>query len=208
MGFHNREAGKFVTVFGGKFSEKAEANTPGAVARTNKLGKVVYEKYHDSFTGKLQSIKVKDGEYGKQWVFGFKDSQDTYLLQLPYSNSYAKNILKMLPNADLTKEMRLTPQVKMVDGKNRSSLFINQGDSALKHAYTRENPNGLPPMEEITVKGTKVWDDTKQMEFLEKMAMETIVPKLEWSDSIVQQNEPAKAIEYPADEINPEDVPF
>ena len=208
MGFHNREAGKFVTIFGGKFSEKADANTPGAVARTNKLGKIVHEIYHDSFTGKLQSIKVKDGEYGKQWVFGFKDSKDTYLLQLPYSNSYAKNILKMLPNADISKEMRLTPQVKLVDGQNRSSLFINQGEASLKHAYTRENPNGMPPMEELTVKGSKVWDDTKQMEFLEKMVMEDIVPRLEWSDSILE-NEPAKDVAAaPTDESNPEDVPF
>jgi hypothetical protein len=44
------------------------------------LKKTVYEKYHDSLTGKLVSLRVKDGEYGKQWVFGFQDTKDVYLL--------------------------------------------------------------------------------------------------------------------------------
>lgn len=178
MGLEKREVGNFITIYDGKFSQRVEKGEEGAVERVNKLGKVVYERYHDSLTGKLISLRVKDGEYGKQWVFGFQDAKDVYLLQLPYSNSYSKNILKMLPNADLTKEMRITPQVKMIDGKNKTSIFINQDKVALKHAYTKDNQNGLPPMVQITVKGSQVWDDTDQMVFLENMALTTIVPKL------------------------------
>jgi hypothetical protein len=33
-------------------------------------------------------------------------------------------------------------------------------------------------MEQIKVKGSLVWDDTKQMEWLENLVMTTIVPKL------------------------------
>lgn len=179
MGLEQKSEGKFITILGGKFCQRVEEGTPGAIARVNKLGKTVYEKFYDSFTGKLVSIKVQDGTYGKTWNFGFKDKEDVYTLQLSYSNSFATQLLKMLPNVDLTKEMKISPSVKEVDGKNRSSLFINQDGVALKHAYTRENPNGMPDMEQVVVKGEKIWDDTKRIDFLYNMVVTTIIPKLD-----------------------------
>jgi phosphoribosylamine-glycine ligase len=65
---------------------------------------------------------------------------------------------------------------KEVDGKNKSSLFINQNGASIKHAFTRENPNGMPDMEQVTVKGQQVWDDTKRIEFLYNMVATTIIP--------------------------------
>ena len=179
MGLDNRAEGKFITILGGKFCQKVPEGTQGAVTRTNKLGKTVTEKFYDSFTGKLVGIKTQDGTYGKSWLFSFQDSGDVYHLQLSYSNSFATAFLKMLPNVDLTKEMKVQPSVKEVDGKNKSSLFINQNGQSVKHAYTKDAPNGLPPMVQVTVKGEKIWDDTDRIEFLYQMVMDTIVPKLE-----------------------------
>lgn len=229
MGLEHRETGNFITIYAGKFSQRIRkpdnVSSPeeiqkwlkenNAVSRVNKLGKTVYEKYYESFTGKLVSLKITDGEYGKQWVFGFQDKKDIYLLQLPFSNSYSKNILKMLPNADLSKEMKLSPQVKDVDGKSKSSIFINQDGQALKHAFTKDNPNGLPPMTQVTVKGSLVWDDTDQMVFLAKMANDTIVPKLtgkagETAGSVVPQDDFDKEVDEinQAGAVNTEDEPF
>jgi plasmid maintenance system killer protein len=214
MGLENREAGNFITIYDGKFSQRVEKGEEGAVERVNKLKKTVYEKYHDSLTGKLVSIKVKDGEYGKQWVFGFQDTKDVYLLQLPFSNSFSKNILKMLPNADLTKEMRLTPSSKVeADGTKKYSIFINQDGQALKHAYTKDNPNGLPPMTQVTVKGSLVWDDTDQMIWLEKMVNDTIVPKLGGAVAPTATAPVDSLDKFVGDlnagvDINPEDIPF
>ena len=138
----------------------------------------MHEKFYDSFTGKLVDIKTQEGTYGKTWNFMFKDKEDIYTLQLSYSNSFSTAILKMLPNIDLTKEMKVSPSVKEVDGKNKSSLFINQDGKALKHAFTRDNPNGMPDMEQVTVNGSQVWDDTKRLVFLQNMVDTTILPKL------------------------------
>lgn len=179
MGLENRESGNYITILGGRFCQKVDENTAGAVERVNKLGKVVYEKFYTSFTGKLVDIKTKEGDYGKSWIFSFQDGKEVYHLQLSYSNSFATQFLKMLPNADLTKPMKVSPSTKEVDGKNKSSLFIQQDGVALKHAYTRENPNGLPDMEEITIKGQKTWDDTKRLQYLEDMVNIEILPKLE-----------------------------
>jgi len=220
MGLEQRAEGNYITILGGKFCQRVPEGTEGAITRVNKIGKTVHEKFYDSFTGKLESIKVKDGEYGKTWNFGFRDSGELYILQLSYSNSFSTAFLKQLPNIDLTQEMKVSPSVKEVDGKNRSSLFVNQNGVALKHAYTRENPNGMPDMEQITVKGELVWDDTKRMVFLQDMVDTQIIPKL---NSIVAEagieNDPVAVSENPSglqepvevvatDEINPDDIPF
>lgn len=178
MGLEQREGGSFITILGGKFCQRVSADTAGAIQRTNKLGKTVHEKFYDSFTGKLINIRTQDGAYGKSWVFDFQDKGEVYHLQLSYSNSFATAFLKMLPNVDLTKEMKVSPLTKEVDGKNKSSLFINQDGVVLKHAFTRANPNGMPDMEEVTVRGVKTWDDTKRLAFLYEMVQTQILPKL------------------------------
>lgn len=204
MGLDNRTEGNFITILGGKFCQRVPESTAGAVQRTNKLGNIVHEKFYDSFTGKLVTIKVQDGTYGKTWNFGFKDKEEVYTIQLSYSNSFATQFLKMLPNADLTKEMKLSPSVKEVDGKNKSSLFVNQGGVALKHAYTKDAPNGMPDMEQVTVKGEKVWDDTKRIAFLHDMVITTIVPKLEGVPQREMNGTPVQpTAETPTDEEPP-----
>ena len=179
MGLEERQAGNYITILAGKFCQRVPEETEGATTRVNKIGNTVHEKYYDSFTGKLIDIRTQDGTYGKTWNFVFQDKEEPYTLQLSYSNSFSSAFLKMLPNIDLTKEMRLSPSVKEVDGKNKSALFINQDGKALKHAYTRENPNGMPDMEQKTVNGQTVWDDTKRLEFLQNMVETTIIPKLQ-----------------------------
>lgn len=178
MGFENREGGKYVTILGGKFCVRVQAGTPGAKERVNKMGKTVHEIFHDSFTGKLVNIRTRDSAYGKNWEFDFRDSADVYTLQLSYSNSYATNLLKILPMADLSKEMKLQPSEKIEGDKKKSSLFVSQDGVTLKHAYTKDKPNGLPPMEQVTVKGQLVWDDTKRLAFLHEMVERDILPKL------------------------------
>jgi len=219
MGLEQRAEGNYITILGGKFCQRVPEGTEGAITRVNKIGNTVHEKFYDSFTGKLESIKVKDGNYGKTWNFGFRDQEELYILQLSYSNSFSTAFLKMLPNVDLTKEMKVSPSVKEVDGKNRSSLFINQDGNVLKHAYTKDNPNGMPDMEQVTVKGELVWDDTKRMEFLQNMVETTIIPKLESMKAnetaeagIAPEQAPAptglQGEPAPAEEINPDDIPF
>jgi hypothetical protein len=178
MGLSNREGGKYITIIGGKFTVRVPEGTPGAVARVNKLGKTVHELKYDSFTGKLVNVRTRDSEYGKSWEFDFRDAGEVYTLQLPYSNSFSKGILKILPNADLTQEMKVQPSQKVEDGKTKSSIFISQGGTTLKHKYTKDNPNGMPQMEQVQVKGNLVWDDSKQLAFLHEMVERDILPRL------------------------------
>jgi hypothetical protein len=196
MALENRENGNYITILNGKFCQRVKEGTEGAVQRTNKLNKVVFEKFYDSFTGRLIDIKIADGTYGKTWNFYFQDSGEVYILQLSYNNGFANALLKMLPNADLTKEMKVSPSMKEENGKIKSSLFVNQDGKPLKHFYTKDNPNGFPQWTQITVKGEKVWDSTDQLKFLEEMVNTTILPKLVRN---VEVAEPAEITE-PAEE--------
>lgn len=213
MGLQNYERGNYITIFNGKFTQSVPEGTPGAVTRVNKNGKTVHEKYYDSFVGKLIGIKTQEGAYGKNWLFSFKDKDEVYNLQLGYSNNYAVSILKMLPNIDLAKEMKVSPKSEEKDGKTQTSLFINQNGNPIKHAFTKDTPNGIPQWEQITVKGVPTWDNTKQMLFLENLALTKIAPNLEG----VPVTSPAsgQSIDEQFDnygkseaEINPDDVPF
>jgi len=202
MALENKQQGQFITILGGKLCQRVNENVEGAIKRVNKLGNTVYEKFYSSFTGKLIDIKVQDGTYGKTWNFVFRDKEEPYTLQLSYSNSFSTALLKMLPNIDLAREMKISPSVKEVDGKDRSSLFVNQDGKAIKHAYSREHPNGMPDMEQLTVKGVLVWDDTKRLEFLDKMVHETIIPKLR------EINGQAPVVAPVEDGLKAEDVEF
>ncbi len=211
MALENREGGNYITILNGKFCQRVPQGTAGAIERVNKLGKTVYEKFYDAFTAKLVGIKTQDGSYGKSWVFSFKDKGEVYHLQLSYSNSFATALLKILPNVDLTKEMKLSPSVKEVDGKNRSSLFVNQNGQAIKHAYTKDKPNGMPDMEQVKVKGQLVWDDSKRMAFLEEMVAGKIIPRLEGVKPLeTPEQAPAQAdaLAETVEDVNPDDVPF
>lgn len=179
MALENREGGQYITILGGKFCQRVKEGTQGAVERTNKVGKVVHEKFYDSFSGKLLNIKTTESkQYGKSWVFDFQDNEDVYHLQLSYSNSFATAFLKMLPNINLEEKMKVSPSVKEVEGKMKSSLFVSQNGENIKHAYTMDKPNGLPEMEKKMVKGQEVWDDTERLNFLYNMVEKDIKPKL------------------------------
>lgn len=178
MGLDTRSKGTYITILNGKFAQRVDKDITGAVERTNKLGKIVYEKFYDSFTGKLTGITVKDGEYGKSWNFHFEDEGEIYHVQLSFSNSYATNLLKMLPNIDLSVPFTLSPSQKIEDGKTKSSLFINQNDQPIKHAFTKDIPNGMPNLKKIKVKGKDTWDDSDRLDFLLDMVNKQILPKL------------------------------
>lgn len=189
MALENKVDGNYITILQGKFCQRVKEGTEGSVKRTNKLGKIVSEKFYDSFTARLVDIKIADGTYGKTWNFHFQDKGEVYILQLSYNNSFAMALLKTLPNVDLTKDMKVSPFTKEVDGKSKSTLFINQDGVALKHFYTKDKPNSLPEWTQIVVKGEKVWDSTDQLNFLEAMVNTLIVPQLAGSKVATQVNE-------------------
>lgn len=151
--------------------KEANANT---TERVTKTGKLVYEERFKDLTATLVGIETKENDYGKQWSLKFKDGDDTYIVNLPYSSRYASSFLKALPNLNLLDNVRFMPWAmkdKNDPSKTVTGITLYQNGNKVLPAYTKENPNGLPEMKKIKVKGKDTWDDSELMEFLENMSV-------------------------------------
>jgi len=211
--FNDRKPLKnYFNIVEGKLTIRVPEGTPNAITRTNKIGKVVHEVKHDSFTGKIDSITTSDSPYGKNWEIDFKAHDESiWTLQLGYSSSFAKALLKKLPNIDLTNEVTISPFSGEIDGKKISTITVYQNGIKVEPFYNKEAPNGLPQMELITVKGVETWDDTKQLKFLEEMVnttMQSTPATIEAYEKAMNSSEELAQVETDAVLIDEEDLPF
>ena len=174
----------YYSITDGRICRTFKTATNKSTERVNKMGKIVHEEFYDGLSGRITDIKIKDHpDYGKFWMVTLSDNHWTGIVQMKYSSGYASAFLKMLPNIDLSKDVKIVPKMTIEGDKKKASLFIMQEGKPLKHFYTKENPNGLPQMKKIKVKGKETWDDSDMMEFFEKMVFTEVVPKLNGSDT-------------------------
>lgn len=169
----------FLTISNGKICRKVMKPTAKSQERVNKNGQTVHEEYYKGWKGRITDIQVREHkEYGKFWNVTLTDDDGDAILQMNYSSGYSAAFLKILPNIDLDSDVIITPNLKIEGDKKKTSLFITQHGQPLKHYYTKDNPNGIPQLRKIKVKGKDTWDDTEIMEFLENMVMTDVRPRL------------------------------
>ncbi len=99
-------------------------------------------------------------------------------------------------NIDLEKPLTLLPyyiEKKDEPGKFSSVMVVNQDGVKVPSNYTKENPNGCPPLKEVTFKGQKAWDDTERSAFFEGLlfmgedAIARKVQRLNVSEAVASQ---------------------
>jgi hypothetical protein len=172
----------FLNIADGKIIRRFQSATKDSKERVltkgPNTGKVVHEEHYSFVEGLITDIQTKDSDYGKSWVVTIDDEGEKYILQMDYSGGYSSAFLKALPNVDLSQKVKLSPKMTIEGDKKKTTLFINQGGTAAKHFYTKDNPNGLPQMVQKKVKGKMQWDDSEMMEFFENMVNTQILPKL------------------------------
>lgn len=164
----------YLSVSNGQLVRSFKSPTKETVERINKTGKTVYEEFFKDLTGVVTDVSTKDGTYGPQLLISVLAGDEVFQIQLQLSSRYSSSFLKILPNADLSKEITIRPW-QMPDSKDASKtisgITLYQGGK-LAPAFTREDPKGLPEMEKIQqkVKGklTTTWDDTEMLNFLVK----------------------------------------
>ena len=83
------------------------------------------------------------------------------------------------------------PQViiKEIDGKKKTMLYLrHEGEQDnIQWHWTKENPQGLPEMKKIRVKGTDVWDDTDRQDFFEAYLNDAFIKKLGAQPKVAQE---------------------
>lgn len=198
-GLDNRssEQNTYINVVGGKFAKKVKAETEGAVSRVNKKNETVHELQYNTLADvNLVAINKKDGDYGFQWEVTLKYMDETFILNLPYSGRQTNGIFFRLPNIAINEPMTLKCHMFTDDaGISKTFVTVEQNGKKIDPAYSKDNPNGLPPLEPIKVKGKDSWDDTKQMEFIERMIEIVIQPQLKAQSEFVPDN--IDAVEHP-----------
>jgi len=182
----------FLQIANGKIVRQVKTKTENSVSRVNKLGREVHELFYDSITGEISDIATRESEYGKSWVVSIKSEGKLYKLEFNYSSGYATTFLKALPNVSFGNNVTLSPKLIIDGDKKKSVLFISQDGKGLKHYFTKDNPNGLPDLKKIKIKGKESWDDSDRMEFLEQYVKDNILPmiKSDLQDSIEGEEVP------------------
>lgn len=179
MGAVHQSNAIYLGISEGKISRRVAQPTDISKERINKEGKVVHEEFYKGWKGRIVDIQTKENDYGKQWLVTLEDEDGKAILQMPYSSGYSAAFLKALPNVDLSSEVLLTPKLTIEGDKKKTTLFINQHGKAVKWYYTKDNPNGLPELKQIKVKGKITWDDSETMEFLEAMVKDLLAKPAE-----------------------------
>jgi hypothetical protein len=177
MGLTNSQGGSkvFLSISNGKLVRSFKEKTEGAVSRINKAGREVFEMFYDSLEGTITGVGTKESDYGKFLVVQVESNGVNYQLEMNFSSGYSASFLKTLPNVKLSDRVQITPKLTIEGDKKKSVCFLNQNGSGLKWAFTRENPNGMPELVKIKVKGKDTWDDSDRMEFLENYAKNLFV---------------------------------
>lgn len=182
MALSNNKVGggvTYATISGGFFKTQADENTPGAVARVNKLGAKVWELSFSTLSGFIKEIKHEDTKYGKRTNIKFVDSAGVMaVLSLNYTDNTTATIYKMLPNVDPSKEVAIVVAPELVDGKTFTKISLVQEGQYVRYAYTNANPQGMPMVEEVIVNGQKVKNRQPQIEWLLANAVDPFLQKV------------------------------
>jgi hypothetical protein len=181
MGF-NTETGSglaiWAKIINGKIVLKARNETAGYVARVNKIGDTTYEKFFESFEGKLTNVKSQEGDYGAQWFFEFDDNGKTVIITCGYDNRYARTLINRLLNTgiDLHQTLTVKPYSFITDDeKKMSGCNVIQNGKKLDPRFTYEE---LPKPLEVMIKKVTTYSYDEQMTFLEEHIQKELLPKL------------------------------
>lgn len=191
-----------------------------------KEGVILYKegdeiKSADSFTGRLEDIKIKNDTYeGKptrELQLLFDDLGVKYAVTVNADTGIANNILNTLLNIDKIGELTLgvflsdkkDKSGNVIPGKKQSAVWIkNNGEKTNGWKYKRDaagnSPEGFPDPVKTVFKGETMWDFSPVSQFLWDQTVAVTIPKLKGA-GYVATSAPAADAEQQAPE---DDLPW
>jgi len=196
MGLHNKKKGIFVNLSNGKFAIKSGENI----------------EYYDSLSGRILSVSFRMREFkGATYetaTFEIADNVDVYLLEMRTDSGYFRSMTNSLKSGDPKKLVNLNAFSKQVDGKSRTGMFVNQGGKTLKHAHTKDNPNGMPLIEYVIFKGKEEMDNTKQIQFFKDWLSSIQFEKDEDDTPTKEFSDDEPPTNHKEESLSVDDLPF
>ena len=125
----------YIYVVDGVLNQSVTATTDGAIRRDYELknGKkgTKYEIPYKSWTGLVQDLIIKDGEYGEMLEVEFKDAIVTFHTDSKYFSSFAQK----LANVDINRAITISPYSFESNGKPLKGVTIYQDGEKVKNYY-------------------------------------------------------------------------
>ncbi len=189
MGFISSESPQvqWAKISKGKVVLSSKTELEGYQSRQTKVGTIVFERFYESFEGILVGISVKEGQYGSQFIFAFRDGEDVTNVCVDYDSRYSRSLLNKLCNSgiDFKQSIRITPYDFVTrDDQRRVGVNVMQGGVKFDNVYTKDQ---IPEPIKAVVKKIITWDFTPQIEFLEAKVKELVMPKLNSTMSFIKE---------------------
>jgi hypothetical protein len=168
----------FVSTFNGHFVVRVKEGTPGSESRKNKNDREVYELKYSYVEGYLTSaaylMRVHDAKEYESLSLILAEGEEEYKVDFPWTSRLAQSFFNVMESLDFTKKVRIDITTK----DENNVIFIKQNNQVAKWKYTKDNPNGKPNWEQVTVNGKTQWDRTKELGFFREILETKIVPNL------------------------------
>jgi hypothetical protein len=188
MGFGESISRIYVSIVDGKFAVRSSESDPKAVKRELKSGHIIYERRYQTLEGKLKEVSFRKSDFnGKQWEelhLLLSDGADNYQVQMVFPGRYANSFLRAVKNVNFKENIILSPWQKIVDGKTKQAMYINQKSLADSvpwyYGVTPETANGLPALVPYSVPGSteQKYSDIDRNNFFKEMIERDINPVL------------------------------
>ena len=168
---HEQKSNNYYNVAGGKIVRSFGKTKPEGIetqSRVNKNGETVYELIYDFIEGRIAEAKIESSEnFGDFIKLKITDGKEVVSLSIGFKSSYGRHFIFRIPNFDFRSAIKIKPYSFIDDtGKTRIGLVIYQNGQKIASAHTKDDPNGLPQLEQVTFNGETKWDATKQLAFL------------------------------------------
>lgn len=214
-------------VIDGEFRTQVPKDHPEVQEREweNKDGKsgIKYERAVKALFGSVESIEIRDGDYGKQLYISLDKNEEgkTPVMQFSVDSRFGDDMLHKLPNLKGGTEYRFMPYSFTPKGEENAKKGVSVSSRDEEDNFTqkvgdfftkvdvKDNKNvythlhGFP---EPTEEDRSDWPFyfKKASKFMVKFAEENVIPNFAASP-----RKTSIAEDYPkADDINPDDIPF
>jgi hypothetical protein len=152
----------YLNVRNGKLYRYSKTKEEGTTTILNKKGEEKYYYIYDYIEGYITKMSTRtENLMGIDKLFlsiQFVDGTETYYINMDVDSKYFENFCSIIPNANLSRPLRMIPTQKEVDGKMKSGLLLIQDSQVLKWFYTNDNPQGRPEVDVTLNKKGEVVD--------------------------------------------------
>lgn len=195
----------------GLFHEVVSKETPGAKLREYKLkdgteGSKWELLYKSVDNVHVKNIRFEDSDFGENILLTLSDGESEVVWSENTGTNFGTDLMKKLPNLNFAEKISIQPYAFKDEktGKDKRGVSIFQNDKITNFFYDGEkNVHGFPEpqkaREDMKTADWRVYFLNVQI-FLVDYTKEHVVPKFAVKED--------SGVEYPENDIKPEDIPF